>query len=337
MRFLVIGAGAIGGSTAAFMTKAGFDVTVLCRREEVAKTFREKGMHISGVRGEVDIPMKAVCGADNLEGKFDYCIVSTKAYDTIPAVNSALPLLKEEGLVLVLQNGICVDELLEAAGESRSACGVTTFSSTMVSPSHMKITGEGAFQIGMAAGHYDARLEKLKEAMCAMVPTEIKTPILPYMFSKLVVNSGITCGGALTGQLLGQMLRASEARKFFIALVYEDMALAGKMGIKVPPFGGKLDYYKFLSGKSRIDELRRNIMIFAVGLKYKNLKSSSLTSLERGKPTEIEVLNGWISRKAKTYGVPTPVNDRLVELIHQIEQGQRKSCPENIAELLENL
>ncbi|MBQ8216822.1 MAG: ketopantoate reductase family protein [Oscillospiraceae bacterium] len=337
MRFLVIGAGAIGGSTAAFMTKAGYDVSVLCRSEATAKTLCEKGMHISGVRGDMDIPLKAVCGTEKLEGKFDYCIVSTKAYDTIPAVRSALPLLKEDGLVLVLQNGICVDELLAAAGENRSACGVTSFSSTMVSPTHMKITGEGAFQIGMAAGHYDRRLEALREALSAMVPTEIKSPILSYMYSKLIINSGITCGGALTGQLLGAMLRSSQAREFFIGLVYEDMALAEKMGIKVPPFGGRLDYYKFISGNSRLDRLRRTLMIFVVGLKYKNLKSSSLTSLERGKPTEVQVLNGWISKKAKEYGILTPINDRLVELIHQIEAGQRKSCPENIQEIMENI
>ena len=83
-----------------------------------------------------------------------------------------------------------------------------------------------------------------------------------------------------------------------------------------------------------MDDFRRHAMLFAVGLKYRKLKSSSLTSLERGKPTEVEVLNGWISRKGREYGVPTPVNDRLVELIRQIEAGQRESAPENIAELI---
>lgn len=334
MRILVIGAGAIGGTTAAFMAKAGWDVTVLCRREELAQTLREKGMHISGVRGEMDIPLKAVCGADKLEGKFDYCIVSTKAYDTIGAVKSALPHLTEDGIVLVLQNGICIDELLPAAGEGRAACGVTSFSATMISPSHMEITGEGAFQIGMANGQENSRLESLREAMSAMVPTEIKNPVLSPMYSKLVINSGITCGGALTGQLLGPMLKTAKARRFFIALVYEDMALAEKLGIKVPPFGGKLDYYKFISGSSPIDDLRRHIMLFVVGLKYRNLKSSSLTSLERGKPTEVEVLNGWISRKAREFGLAVPVNDKLVELIREIEAGTRKSCPENINEII---
>ena len=334
MRILVIGAGAIGGSTAAFMTKAGEDVTVLCRSESTCNALKNPGMKITGVRGEHIIPLKAVLGPENLEGDFELCIVSTKAYDTIEAVKSALPHLKEDGIVLVLQNGICVDELLEAAGEKRSACGVTSFSSTMVSPSHMELTAEGDFKIGMASGFEDERLEPVRQAMSHMVPTEIKTPILAWMYSKLVINSGITCGGALTGQLLGDMLKTDRARKFFIALVNEDMALAEKMGIQVPPFGGKLDYYKFVSGKSFLDNLRRNVMIFVVGLKYKNLKSSSLTSLERGKKTEVDVLNGWISRKAKQYGIPTPVNDKLVELIKEIESGRRSMSPDNLKEII---
>ena len=334
MRILVIGAGAIGGSTAAFMTKAGEDVTVLCRSEKTAKELSSPGMKISGVRGEHVIPLKTVLGEENLEGEFDYAIVSTKAYDTMAAVRQALPHLSEDGIVLVLQNGICVDELLAVAGEKRSACGVTSFSSTMLSPSHMELTGEGDFKIGMAAGFEDARLERLREAMGKMVPTEIKTPILAYMYSKLVINSGITCGGALTGQLLGQMLKTRRARKFFIQLVYEDMALAEKMGIRVPPFGGQLDYYKFIAGKSFVDDLRRNIMMFVVGLKYKNLKSSSLTSLQRGKLTEVDVLNGWISRKGREYGVATPVNDRVVKIIKEIEAGTRQMSPDNLREIV---
>ncbi len=334
MRILVIGAGAIGGSTAAFMTMAGEDVTVLCRSERTAKELSSPGMKITGVRGEHVIPLKTVLGPENLEGEFELCIVSTKAYDTMDAVRSALPHLSAEGLVLVLQNGICVDELLETAGEKRSACGVTSFSSTMVSPSHMELTAEGDFKIGMAAGFEDARLERVRQAMSHMVPTEIKTPVLEYMYSKLVINSGITCGGALTGQLLGPMLKSAKARRFFIALVYEDMALAEKMGMHVPPFGGQLDYYKFIAGRGPVHDMRRSLMMLVVGLKYKNLKSSSLTSLQRGKPTEVDVLNGWISRKAKEYGIESPVNDKVVKIIKEIEAGMRQATPENLNEII---
>ena len=334
MKFLILGAGAIGGTTAAYMTNAGHDVTVLCRSEETAAALRSPGMRVSGIRGDPRIPLNAVAAVENLEDRFDCCIVATKAYDTMDAVRSVLPLLTQEGIVLVLQNGICTDELLLLAGAHRAACGVTTYSSTMLSPDHMELTGEGGFRIGMAAGGEDARLLPIRDAMCAMAPTEISSAILEDMYAKLIINSGITCGGALTGQLLGQLLKTKAAREFFIALVYEDMALAEKMGIRVPPFGGKLDYYRFIAGSSLADRMRRHLMLFVVGLKYRKLKSSSLTSLERGKRTEVDVLNGWISRKAKQYGVPTPVNDKLVQLIREIEAGTRKSSPENLKEII---
>ncbi len=331
MRIAVIGAGAIGGTAAAFMTLGGEDVTVVCRREEVARTLRTEGMHISGIRGETYVPMKAVCGAEALEGIYDACIVSTKSYDTMEAVASALPHLSEDGVVLVLQNGMCAAELTELVGRERAACGVTSYSSTMLSPTHMELTGEGDFIIGMAAGGCE-KLQPLAQALGHMVPTRLHANIIEPMFAKLIINSGITCGGALTGQLLGQMLRGAAARRFFISLVYEDMAVAKAMGITVPPFGGKLDYYRFIAGSGFLADLRRHVMLLVVGLKYRRLKSSSLTSLQRGKKTEVEALNGWISRQAKALGVPVPVNERLTALIREIEVGKRASSPDNLKE-----
>lgn len=332
MKIAVIGAGAIGGTAAAFMTLGGVDVTVVCRSEETAAQLRSPGMRISGLRGEQTVPLRAICGARALEGSFDACIVSTKAYDTMDAVSSVLPHLKEEGVVLVLQNGMCAEELLALAGSRRAACGVTTYSATMRSPAHMEFTGEGEFIIGMAAGGCEG-LEALAEALRHAVPTRLHGRVIEAMYAKLIINSGITCGGALTGQLLGKMLRSADARRFFIALVYEDMALADAMGITVPPFGGKLDYYRFIAGRGPAADLRRHVMLLAVGLRYRRLKSSSLTSLERGKKTEVEALNGWISRKAKELGVAVPVNDRLTALIREIEAGHRSPSPDNLKEI----
>ena len=167
MKILVLGAGAIGGTLAAYMTLGGEDVTVVCRREETAETLSRRGMHITGIRGERFVPLKAVCGTEKLTDQYDFCIVSTKSYDTMDAVRSVLPFLKEDGAVLVLQNGMCLDSLLELVGADRAACGVTSYSSTMVDSTHMEITGEGGFVIGMAAGGCE-KLRPLKEAMDKM-------------------------------------------------------------------------------------------------------------------------------------------------------------------------
>ena len=83
------------------------------------------------------------------------------------------------------------------------------------------------------------------------------------------------------------------------AIIREAMDVAHAQGLKVPPFGGRLDYDKLLAGDAALDHLRRHAMILAVGLKYRRLKSSSLQSLERGRPTEIDYFNGFIAKKGE--------------------------------------
>lgn len=334
MKIVVIGAGAIGGVTAAFMAIGGVDVTLVCKRQSVADTVRESGLHIVGKRGEHRIKLKAVADIPELEEKFDCCLIATKAYDLESAAEKILPFLAPDGLAVSLQNGVCIDALAKTAGSKRAVGAVVTWSSTMLGDGMLEITGEGGFIIGRPGGGRDERLEKLREAMDKAAPTTISDDILGVLYSKLIINSGITCGGAMTGQTLGEMLAGSRARRFFINIVREDMRLADAMGLKVPPFGGRLDYYGFIRGDGFLARWRRHAMLFAVGLRYRKLKSSSLTSLQRNGKTEVDFLNGWIAAKGDELNIPTPVNDRVVRIIREIEAGQRKICPGNISETL---
>ncbi len=92
-----------------------------------------------------------------------------------------------------------------------------------------------------------------------------------------------------------------------------------------------------LLGWGPLAGLRRHLFIRLMGLKYRRLKSSSLQSLERKRPTEIDWFNGWIARKGRERGVPTPLNDRLTAMIHEIESGARPIDPRNLAEPLPGL
>ena len=339
MRIVVIGAGAIGGVTAAYMAKNGIDVTLVCKRQNILDAIHRAGVHVVGKRNEHWIDVKTVLNCSDLERpqeqqKFEYCLIATKAYDLKEAAASVLPYIADDGLIVSMQNGICIDLLTEAVGSQRAAQAVVTWSCTMRGDAFFEITGEGGFILGRANGAIDRRLEELKLAMDKMAPTRITSSILSEMYSKLIINSGITCGGAMTGQTLGEMLSSGQARRFFIELVKEDMVLAKAMNLDVPPFGGRLDYDQFLKGEGSLSDLRRNMILYLVGRKYRDLKSSSLTSLQRGGKTEVDTLNGWISKKAQAFHVSTPVNDRIVKIISEIENGQRAICPKNILETL---
>lgn len=336
MRILIVGSGAIGGVTALYLRQAGSDITLLCHREETAKQIRESGLILTGKRGEKQVKINALSTASELKGIFDAVLIVTKAYDMPAAAKSVLPYLSEDGVMVSVQNGMCLEEMTLIAGEQRSAACIVTFSSTMISDTHIDFTGEGGYILGRVTKEKDDIITKLACELSSAGKVIVADNIEEQIYSKFIINSGITCSGALTGQTLGQLLTKTCARKFFIAIVREAMALAGAMKIKVPPFGGKLDYYKFISGNNILDDLRRHIILLIMGAKYRKLTSSSLTALRRGKKTETAYLNGWISRKAKEYGVHTPVNDAIIKMIEEIEAGKRAISPQNLVEIMNN-
>ncbi|HWR23122.1 MAG TPA: 2-dehydropantoate 2-reductase [Feifaniaceae bacterium] len=334
MRIVIIGAGAIGAVTAAYMAMAGEDVTLVCRREAAAEAIRKEGLRVTGRRGAHTVPLHAVSGVTALSGTYDCCLAATKAYDLFEAAKSALPYLAPGVPVVALQNGMCADILISAVGEERAAGAIVTWSCTMHADTHMELTGEGGFILGMMRGGSDARLLPVQKALSRMAPTELTENYRSAMFSKLIINSGITCGGAMAGETLGNMLLRLDARRFFIEIVREDLRVASAMGIRVPPFGGKLDYYRFINGNGPWDRLRRHVTLLIVGLQYWKLRSSSLTSLLRGGRTEVDTLNGWIAQKGMELGVSTPVNGAVARIIKEIEAGSRAITPKNIAEAL---
>lgn len=333
LKIAVIGAGAIGGITAAYMAKVGLDVELVCKHAETADAANNEGLLIRGVRGEQRMRVKAVREIEELSGEFDIVMIAVKAYDLQDAARRALPRLKPDSLVVSMQNGICTDALSEIVGAERTVGCVIGWGATMLDRSTLELTSEGEFVIGGIREDMGGRLEALKQAYETFMPTRVSGDIISELYSKMVVNACITALGALCGLTLGKMLRMKKARELFLAIISEAVAVADAMGMKVPPYGGKLDYYSLTRGKGRLASFRRHLVISIVGFKYRRLKSSSLQSLERGKPTEIDFFNGYIAGKGAKHGVKTPVNDAVVKMVKEIEAGKRKPEPENFGEI----
>jgi 2-dehydropantoate 2-reductase len=133
---------------------------------------------------------------------------------------------------------------------------------------------------------------------------------------------------------LGKMLSIKKIRRIFIEIIREAVAVADKMQIKIEVFAGKLDFHKFLNSNSLFADFRRHLFLIILGFKYRKLKSSSLQSLERGKLTEIDYLNGYIVKNGKRSGIPVPVNTAVVDMIHDIEQKKRGITYDNFDNLV---
>jgi len=322
-RIVVVGPGAIGGATAALLARERRDVTLVCKRPELAARVSGEGIRIRGARGEAEVRMPAVARIEDLRGTFEFALVAVKAPQLVDAARRLKLFLRADSLVVSMQNGICVDALAEEVGSGRAVGCVVGWGSTLVEPGEIDVTSSGEMVIGMPTGQDNVRLEMLRLIMDGAFPTRTSTDIIGELYSKLIVNSCITSLGALCGLSLGQMLARPDVRALFIAIMQEAMAVADALHLRVPAYAGRLDYSRFLSGSGFRADLRRWLFLRAFGFSYRRLKSSSLQSLERGKKTEIDWFNGYIQRRGAEKGVPTPVNARVVALVKEIEAGRR--------------
>jgi len=333
-KIVFVGAGAIGGITAAFIKKAGWDPTLVCKHQETADLSMFPGVHVAGIKGDQTIALKAVKNISDLSGHQDLIFLATKANDCLVAAHSLLPFLKPESTVVSLQNGICEDALGEVLGRERVIGCVVGWGATHRGVADLEATSEGEFVIGNIDHKPDDRLKPIKEMLDAVYPTRISDNIMGELYSKLIINACINSLGVIGGVKLGRLLANTKARNKFFQLMHEAMAVAEAMQIQVAPAGGgKLDYYKLLAGKGKFADLKRYLTIRIIGFKYRRIKSSSLQSLERGRRTEIDYLNGYICEKGKALGVPTPLNDAVRKMVLEIENGQRPVSLDNLDEL----
>lgn len=331
----MVGAGAIGGVTAAFIQQSGQDIELVCKHRQMADKINREGIRITGVKGEHNVPIRAVADISDLSGPQSVVFLATKATDCVAAARELLPFLTPESVVVSLQNGICEDALAEVLGRDRVIGCVVGWGASFAAPGELDVTSGGEFVIGNIDHRPDDRLAPIQRMLGTVCPTRISDNILGELYSKLIINACINSLGVIGGVRLGRLLADRRMRRIFLCIMREAMAVAAAMKIRVAPGGGgKLDYYAYLKGTGAMAEFKRHLTIRIIGFKYRRIRSSSLQSIERGRRTEIDFLNGYICDQGRAHGVPTPVNDAVRTMVQEIEAGRRKMSMDHADELL---
>jgi len=328
MKVAVIGCGGIGGVLAANLTRAGVDVTPVVGNDEVARAVAERGLRVIELDGEewsVPAARKPVLALD--EGGYDLAIVATQNPALERALGSALPRLSPGAPIVTCQNGLPEPRAQAICGERVIGC-VVGWGASMVAPGVYKRTSRGSLQLGRgsAGGPDPAPVAQLLEAAS---PTVLVEEFPGVRWSKLAINCVTTTLGATGGVPLGKLLSHRSIRRLALEVFAEVAEVARAERVKLAPVGGTLDIDKIA-----ITEAERQLSIgsprlaykhsilLAVGLKYRRMRSSMLYALERGRPPEIDYLNGEIVRRGAALGVPTPVNAALVAQVRAIEKKE---------------
>lgn len=298
-KIVVLGAGAVGSLFGAMLREGGFDVTLVSRNVEHVDAINMNGLVVKtpadGGGEEDSVTIKA---DTKLSGEPDLIILAVKAYD----VESALASVRDFACpVLCIQNGIGVEEIAaKVIGAERVVRGVTFMGATFAGPGCVVNAGIGETLIGRGK-----HSEKIAEVFSRSgLSTNVTDNITGVVWTKSLVNCGMNAFGALTGLRNGELAEVPGLIEAMIATVEEGAAVAEPCGVKIEGPQEKLLDVAELTAKN---------------------KNSMLQDIERGKRTEIDFLNGAVSRIGKEKGVPTPLNDVLTALVKGLEFKKRQA------------
>jgi 2-dehydropantoate 2-reductase len=338
MRIGIIGAGAIGCVVGGLLTKAGHDVTLVDQWPEHIETMKQHGLRLSGTCGEHTIPVKAL-HIHELQGvatPFEAVFVSVKSYDTEWAAQMALAYLEQpDGVVVDFQNGVNDERVASVVGKARCLGCVITIGAGMYEPGHAMRTDSGSvgFKIGEHDGRDTPRAQALARVLNDVAGTKVTTNLWGERWSKLAVNCMANPLAGLSGLGSAEVRTAPIPRRIAIHVAAEVIQVGRAAGHEVEPIYG-IDARRFVDaaqgkGWDAVEaDMAASVKFLTGG------RPSMLQDVMKGRRTEIDYLNGYVSQQGKRLGVPTPVNDAVVAAVRQHGVGTLKPDPKNLDPLL---
>jgi len=297
LRIAVMGAGAVGCYYGALLARAGHPVTLIGRLAHV-QAVQQQGLRLQTAVLDVQVPLAASTEASAVQGA-DVVLFCVKSSDSEDAARAIRPHLAPGALVLTLQNGADNDERVRAVLDASTpvAAAVVYVATAMAGPGHVQHHGRGELVIAPSP-----RSEEVAAQFAAAgIPTQISDNVRGALWAKLVLNCAYNALSALAQQPYGPLVQVPGVTDVIADTVAECLAVARADGVAIP---------------GDIQAAVRGIAATMPG-QY----SSTAQDLARGKPSEIDHLNGYVVRRGAALGVPTPLN-RALQVLVKLAEGR---------------
>jgi 2-dehydropantoate 2-reductase len=308
MNILIMGAGALGSVFGGFLSREN-KISLVGRSIHI-KAIKDKGLRISGIWGEhLFKDLLSTISVEDIKEKQNLIFVTTKSYDTRAAVEAVKHVLRDDGYLITMQNGIGNEDVAaEFVGKNRTIGGMAIFGATLMEPGHVKVT---VYASECLVGEIGKRTGKAKEIAAIIrktgIPTLPSDDIIRDKWMKAFYNIALNPLSAILRVPYGFLGEHEETKALMYNLLAEAFQVAQAEHIAL-----KYDidsYFEFL--------IERQVPPTA------SHRSSMLQDIERGKKTEIDYLNGFIVERGKVHGIPTPNNKTITQIIKSLE----KTCP----------
>ncbi len=325
MNIAVIGAGAIGALVAGYLSRAGVDISLVARSRDVA-VIKENGLLISGVRGEMTVPVPV---SDRLQNGADVIVLAVKTTDIADTLGENAAALGDAPVITV-QNGVRAEEIVKGAVPAGRVIGsVVLFGATYLEAGKVVHNFEGDWLMGKAFSANDDDMLAVEKLLAQAFPVRMVGDIKGMKRLKLFLNLN-NCLPALTGKSVQETFSNLGICKLSVRLIGEALGVVDRAGMvlsSLPDFPA--DRLRGLT-EMPLEEAGRVFSKTMTNLSQEPLYGSILQSIKRGKLSEIDYFNGEIVRLGLEIGVEAPLNRKMVEMVHRVEGGEGFSRPSEI-------
>jgi len=322
MKFVVWGAGAIGGTLGAHLARAGHDVTFVDRAVEHVDAINQAGLRIEGPLAQF-VSRTPACTPEQLRGEFEHVVLAVKAQDTESATRELTPHLAANGYVVSAQNGLNELVIKTIVGDARTIGCFVNFGADYLEPGVIQYAGRGAVVVGEIDGRTTPRIEELHRAFLDFDDRAIVTAnIWGFLWGKLGYGAQLFAT-ALTNDSIADALANPSYRDVYIEIAREVMRVARARRITPEGFNG-FDPNAFAPDADRGVAQRSLDEMVAFNRKSAKTHSGIWRDIAvRKRRTETDAQLGPIVALGAEAGVPTPLVSRLIALMHEVEDGRR--------------
>ncbi len=318
MKIAILGAGAIGSVAAAQLVKAGIDVTLIGRESQI-EAIERKGLKIKKADNEETVSLPT---AKNLKKNYDLVIFTVKTQDLSEAYQQNRDYF-EKSLILTTQNGVQADNLLSCHFDQEvMISSIVMFGATYIEPGVVTLNFPGDWIIGKPFTPNDWRSRSVVAVLQKAFTVVVVDDIMGMKWLKLFVNFN-NCIPALIGKSMQETFADLDLCRLSIRLLKEGVDIVEKSGVEMislPQFPvQKIQGLRAMPEDQAASIIHKTL----TSLSKEPLYGSILQSIMRERASEIDFINGEVVHMASHIGMKAPLNSRIVDLVHAVEQKKK--------------
>lgn len=328
--YTIVGAGAIGGTLGAYMIRGGVDVLFVDIDQDHVTAINRRGLTIRGSSHMFTVAAKAVT-PEQMPEKLRSVVLAVKAQATASALEGLAAKLDVDGFIVSAQNGLNELMIAEAVGPHRTVGCFVNFSADYLEPGVIHFAGAGAFYLGELDGRITDRLKQIRQDFSHWTAGPVHTTdnIWGYLWGKQGYGA-MLYATALTNQSMGDAI--DHHRKLMTVIAREVLAVAQAEGVQPLDFDGYEPQVLLHGSDTDLNAMFDRL----VALRRKDRKTHSGIWRDlavRKRKTEVDAHFDPVLSLARKHDLSCPLLARMVDMIHEIEDGKREFTLKNLEEL----